>query len=101
MKSIKAIVRMTSSKAGRGKRATHASQERATYNMMYYLFSAVKPGSKQAPCADRVSWIGGSLAGHGIVIRKADLMAAALDCGHKHLSGRRFRDARPRPGRRP
>lgn len=91
MKEIKAIARMTSRRNGRGKRATFTSQQRATYNMLYYLFAAVKPGSKEAPCADRVSWVGGSLDGHGIVIRKADLMAAALDCGHKHLSGRRFR----------
>lgn len=91
MKRIKAIARMTSRHGGKGKRATFSSQQRATYNMLYYLLAAVKPGIKQAPCADRVSWIGGSLAGHGIVMRKADLMAAALDCGHKHLSGRRYR----------
>lgn len=91
MKKIKAIVRMTSRRKGKGKRVTFASQRRATYNMMYYLLSAAKPGSKEAPCKDRVPWIGGNLAGHGVVMRKADLMAAALDCGHKHLPGRRFR----------
>lgn len=91
MRKIKAIARMTSHRKRKGRRATFGSQRRATYDMMYYCFSAVKPGSKEAPCADRVSWIGGSLAGHGIVMRKADLMAAALDCGHKHLEGRRFR----------
>ncbi len=83
---------MTSRRDGKGRRATFTSQHRATYDIMYYLLSAVKPGSKEALCADRVSWIGGSLAGHGIIMRKADLMAAALDCGHKHLEGRRFRN---------
>jgi hypothetical protein len=95
MRKIKAIVRMIPLRKGEGKgkgrRATFASQRRATYNMMYYALSAVKPGSKEAPCKDRVSWIGGNLAGHGVVLRKADLMAAALDCGHKHFTGRRFR----------
>lgn len=91
MKKIKAIVRMTSRRDGKGRPVTFTSQERATYNMLYYLLAPVKPGSKEAPCGDRVSWIGGNLAGHGIVMRKADLMATALDCGHKHLPGRRFR----------
>lgn len=91
MKKIKAIVRMTSRRDGKGRPVTFTSQQRATYNMLYYLFAPVKPGSKEAPCADRVSWIGGNLAGHGVVMRKADLMSTALDCGHKHLPGRRFR----------
>lgn len=91
MKWIRAILRMISSRLGKGNRATFASQERATYHKLHYLFSKVKPGSKDATCQDRVSWIGGCLAGHGIVTRKADLMATALDCGHQHLPGRRTR----------
>lgn len=91
MKWLKAIVRMIASRLGRGKRATFASQERATYHKLHYLFSKVKPGAKDAPCADRVSWVGGCLAGHGIVTRNASLMAAALDCGHQYLPGRRTR----------
>ena len=91
MKWLKAIVRMIASRLGRGKRAPFASQERATYHKLHYLFSKVRPGSKDATCQDRVSWIGGRLGGHGIVTRKADLMATALDCGHQHLPGRRTR----------
>jgi hypothetical protein len=91
MKRIKAILRMISGGTGISRRATPESESRATYRKLFYQFSAVKPGSKQARCEDRVSWIGGNLGGYGIVTRKASLMAIALDIGHKHLSGRRVR----------
>lgn len=83
MKEVQAIVHMTSGDTG--------NQKRSTYHKLRYVFTALKPGSKQTPCADRVSWIGGALGGHGIAMRNASLMAAALDCGHTHFPGRRTR----------
>jgi len=77
---MKAIVRVFPGGTG--------DQSRATYDRLQYVF---KPKKKPTDQGDRVGWIDGDLDGYGMVDRKAQLMATALDCGHEHLKGRRTR----------
>jgi len=65
-----------------------SDQDSATFERLDYLFKARKSGPVGI---DRVAWIGGDLNGYGLVVRNADVMAIAMDCGHEHLSGRRTR----------
>lgn len=81
---MKAIIRFPKESSGT------AVPRSNTYAQLSYLFSRRKSGAVRK-VDDRVLWVTGDLGGHGVVEKDASTMAAALDCGHEFLRGRRTR----------